>query len=189
LFVYSPLMMEYSVQGKNIFGMGLYLKLSETRFDMGQTIHYIYKQTPCECLRELDKKCWLIGSFCYNSQCSKRYQPLCKKELRVCMKCHTSQYCSEACQKQDYESHKSICKIFETGEAYVNPSEITSFTVAKRGRITRMCSGYESFTPIDPRKINPQLVGSNIENKFAWPQYHRRPLLTDVVQIVLHYQS
>jgi hypothetical protein len=113
LFVSAPLMMDYFMSGEENLKMYFGSKFRDAFIDAGNTIHFVHKRIPCKCLVEYDKNCRLnyTGSaLCYNTECSRHYQPVRKKEVRVCMKCHFTQYCSEACQKQDYAHHKSICE-------------------------------------------------------------------------------
>jgi hypothetical protein len=188
LFVTVPVAMEQEVYEANILDMSI--TVSNTNLDYGNSIHFIHKRIPCKCLAKLDLQCRLYDkgcAFCSNQQCSRFGQPLPKKEVQVCMKCHSAQYCSDTCQKQAYASHKHFCKAFHTyhNQHTLDSSDIKSFTITKRGVIAHLRIGKEYFTPIDPSKINPRIVGSTIENKFVFSEM----TMTNILDMLLRYQS
>jgi hypothetical protein len=75
----------------------------------------------------------------------------------------------------------------------VNPSDIESFTVTKRGIISHMRKGQDHFTPVNPSRINPLLVGSNIANILGSSslEFQKMPLTVIIETLVSlsHFQS
>ena len=78
--------------------------------NMAQGLHFLRKRIPCNCLDAMYKKARDVLPRiprCSNMNCRAFTD---KKELQVCTKCKTAQYCSRECQVADWPEHKHRCR-------------------------------------------------------------------------------
>lgn len=80
--------------------------LWKTRTDRGIGV-YLAKQLPCRCLGGVAREARATPE---TGKCATCESQLPKARLKVCARCGAAEYCSRACQKADWKSHKRVCR-------------------------------------------------------------------------------
>jgi len=62
----------------------------------------------------------------FGRRCSFCIAEVGRKNLMVCSRCRHARYCSKACQKEAWKSHKSVCKSVSETQATVPPDNLNA---------------------------------------------------------------
>lgn len=86
----------------------LYVEMRKTDA-FSSLVRLLQKKIPCECLDEL--RTIIHGEGSDRSEvCNVCFKPYPKSQFLMCSACDVEEYCSPECHKQDWGSHKVMCK-------------------------------------------------------------------------------
>ncbi len=102
--------MEYTIGIKAVFNGSKGAELIHA--DEHTLVKYLRKSIFCECLDEKYKQVKSITKlgYCHNPRCSlpNRYKVE-RNTMLYCTRCRSANYCSAACQEEDWPEHRTLC--------------------------------------------------------------------------------